>query len=79
MEFSEPIAGEMAFGEVDAAEEQLVGAAEAIIERLDALIAQQQMQQQMLAMLAQQLQAGFTAKRVVLRDESGRVIGSEPV
>ena len=73
MNLDEPIAGE--FDEVD---DELVGAAEAILERLDALIAAQAQQAQMLMVLAQQLQ-GLGAPKRVVRDETGRIVGVEPV
>jgi len=73
--FSEPIAGELG-------DDEMVGAAEAIVERLDALLQLQMQQAQLLAqqgqilgMLAQQL----TAPKRVVRDEQGRISGVEPV
>lgn len=73
MNLNEPIAGE--FDEVD---DELVGAAEAILSRLDTLIAAQAQQAQVLMALAQQMSALTLPKRVV-RDETGRIVGVEPV
>lgn len=79
MDFSEPIAGEMGFS-ADPVEEQLTDAAQAIVDGI-AQIAQ--LQQQALMLQAQQLQMmsalaqSIGAKRRVVRDETGRVIGSE--
>lgn len=70
MDFSDPIAGEL--GEDD----ELVGAADAILERLDAMLAMQREHMQALGLLAQQMQMIGAARRVV-RDDTGRVIGSE--
>lgn len=83
MDFNNPIVGELDYANElsDAGfdadpDEQLEGVAEAIIGRLDALVAMQQQQAQVLAVLAQQMQMIGAARRVV-RDETGRVIGSE--
>lgn len=72
MDFNEPIAGE--FDDAD----ELVSAAEALMEQMRQMNALLQQQLQLTAMLAQQLQAMNGPKRVV-RDQGGRVIGVEPV
>lgn len=70
MDFSNPIPGELDDGD------ELSSAAQSIMDGISALIQLQQQQLQMMAVLAQQMQAVGAARRVV-RDETGRVIGSE--
>ncbi len=83
MNFKEPIQGEAdpLPGEFDDVEggDDLTGAAQAIVDGIAAMIATQQQMLQMLAVVAQQVGAGATLKRRIVRDESGRVVGSEPV
>lgn len=68
MDFAEPIAGEM-----DG--EDVIDAAQAIMDGLTTIIALQQQQLQVLAVLAQHLSR---PKRIV-RDASGRALGVETV
>lgn len=67
MDFAEPIAGEMG--------EDVIDAAQAIMDGLTTIIALQQQQLQVLAVLAQHLSR---PKRIV-RDASGRALGVETV
>ena len=55
-----------------------VDVAGALVEGMQQMVALQQQQIQVMALLAQQLQALGAPKRVV-RDESGRIVGVEPV
>lgn len=73
-EESEPLDAE--FAELD---DGLVNVAEQLIANMDQLIALQQQQIQMMGLLSQQIQAAMLAPKRVVRDENGRVIGSEPV
>ncbi len=84
MNFNEPIQGEAdplpgEFDDVDDGGDDLTGAAQAIVDGIASMIATQQQMLQMLAVVAQQVGAGATLKRRIVRDESGRVVGSEPV
>lgn len=84
MNFNEPIQGEAdplpgEFDDVDDGGDDLTGAAQAIVDGIAQMIGLQQQTLQMLGVLAQQIGAGATLKRRVVRDEAGRVVGSEPV
>jgi len=68
LDLTKPIAGEF-----DDAEE--VAAAQAIMDGIGDLIALQQQQLQLLAMLAQQM----TRPKRIVRDSSGRALGVETV
>lgn len=50
-----------------------------MVQALQQLAQMQQQQMQMMAMLAQQIEAAAMVRRRVVRDETGRVVGSEPV
>jgi hypothetical protein len=50
---------------------------QALLANMEQLIAQQQQQLEMLAALAQQIQQAMLAPRRIVRDDKGRVIGSE--
>ncbi len=50
-----------------------------MVQALQQLAQMQQQQMQMMAMLAQQIEAAAMVRRRVVRDEAGRVVGSEPV
>lgn len=83
MNFNEPLPGEMEPlpGEFDDVEggDDLSSAAQSIVDGIAAMIGLQQQTLQMLGVLAQQIGAGATLKRRVVRDAAGRVVGSEPV
>jgi hypothetical protein len=51
--------------------------AQALLAGMDQMIAQQQQQIQMLAALSQQIQMAMLAPRRIVRDEKGRVVGSQ--
>ena len=68
MDLNNPIPGEMG-------DDELQDAAQAIVDGISTLIAMQQQQLQLLAMLAQQL---GSPKRIV-RDANGRALGVETV
>ena len=69
-DLTKPIAGEM--GDDDS---EFVDAAQAIMDGITELIALQQQQLQLLAMLAQQM----TRPKRIVRDSSGRALGVETV
>lgn len=50
-----------------------------IVQALQQSAQMQQQMMQMMAMLAQQIEAAAMVRRRVVRDEAGRVVGSEPV
>jgi hypothetical protein len=56
---------------------QIETVAQAMLASMDQMIAQQQQQLQMLAALSQQIQMAMTAPRRIVRDDKGRVIGSQ--
>lgn len=68
MDLSNPIPGEMD-------EDEYIDAAQAIMDGINDLIALQQQQLQLLAMLAQQM----TRPKRIVRDSSGRALGVETV
>lgn len=68
MDLSNPIPGEMD-------EDEYIDAAQAVVDGITTLIAMQQQQLQLLAVLAQQMSS---PKRIV-RDSSGRALGVETV
>lgn len=73
---TEPLPGE--FDDVDGGDE-LASAAQTIVDSLSQMIAVQTQTLQVLAVLVQQVSAGATLRRRVVRDDAGRVVGSEPV
>ncbi|MCL4822577.1 MAG: hypothetical protein KJZ57_00035 [Anaerolineales bacterium] len=68
MDLSNPIPGEMD-------EDEYIDAAQAVVDGMNTLIAMQQQQLQLLAMLAQQM----TRPKRIVRDSSGRALGVETV
>jgi hypothetical protein len=50
---------------------------QALLANMEQLIAQQQQQIQMLAALSQQIQMAMLAPRRIVRDDKGRVVGSQ--
>lgn len=50
-----------------------------MVQALQQLAQMQQQQMQMMAALMQQIEAAAMVRRRVVRDEAGRVVGSEPV
>ena len=78
MDINAPVAGEMDFAEPIAGEldgEDVIDAAQAIMDTLTTIVSLQQQQLQLLAVLAQQL----TRPKRIVRDSSGRALGVETV
>ena len=78
MDINAPVAGEMDFAEPIAGEldgEDVIDAAQAIMDTLTTIVSLQQQQLQLLAVLAQQL----TRPKRIVRDANGRALGVETV
>lgn len=78
MDINAPVAGEMDFAEPIAGEmdgEDVIDAAQAIMDGLTTIVSLQQQQLQLLAALAQQL----TMPKRIVRDSAGRALGVETV